>query len=104
MPYETQSPITGKVKRYDEEELEKEFELIAKEPSKFTVGQNLYYQLVLISDMNRWMEDWCQEAIEDYMLTTRFNVPLAEKIDDLPWERVNNLFIIDNEYLSWQKR
>jgi hypothetical protein len=104
-PYKTNSPTLKKVITYDEAELWNEVDRIMAEDTehKYTVGTNLYYNLLLCSDVNYWLDLDTNFYLEEYMAMKRFNIPLALSMDDVDYERLVVFSAIDEEYNACMK-
>ena len=99
-PYKCKSPTLHKAITYDEKELWNEIDRILKESenSKFTPGCNLYHNLLLCADSSYFLDQTTNMTIEEYMVMKKFNIPLANNIDDAEYERVVIFSAIDDEY------
>jgi len=99
-PYKCKSPTLHKEITYDEKELWAEIDRILGEDKqgKFTPGANLYYNLLLCSNSEYFMNPETNMFMEEYMAMKRFNLPLAQTIDDAIYERLVIFSAIDDEY------
>lgn len=99
-PYKAKSPTLRKTITYDEDELWREIDRILAEnkSSKYTPGTDLYYNLVLCADSSYFNDQETFMYIEEYMSMKKFNIPLANNIDDADYERVVIFSAIDDEY------
>jgi hypothetical protein len=99
-PYKAKSPTLKKEITYTEDELWKEVDrILAEDPDhKFTPGASLYYNLVHCADVSYFMTPETGMSIEEYMVTKRFNLPLANNLDDAEYERLVIFSSIDEEY------
>tara|TARA_Y100001938_G_scaffold140824_1_gene209574 strand:+ start:386 stop:784 length:399 start_codon:yes stop_codon:yes gene_type:complete len=99
-PYKAKSPTLKKIITYNEAELWEEIDRILLEDvdQKFTPGASLYYNLVHCADANYFITPTTGMHIEEYMVTKRFNVPIASNIDDAEYERLVIFSAIDEEY------
>ena len=99
-PYQCKSPTLHKKITYDENELWNEIDRILKESenSKFTIGTNLYHNLLLCADSSYFTDSETYILIEEFMAMKRFNIPLASNIDEADYERVVIHSAIDDEY------
>ena len=91
-PYSARSPVTGDFKKFqDLEDVSDEIEKVInqKGEKKFVAGQTLYYELPFFANPNTVISDWCFEMIQDYILTTRYNIPFAKDLDSV------NVFHLD---------
>lgn len=102
-PYKRQSPITNKVRTYNNQEevldeIDKVFDKYEK--SKFSMGRNLYFILPLFCDPRCLYEEWIGEVIKEYKLIKQFNIPIANNLYEADAILIDNLLIIDNELNS----
>tara|TARA_R100000093_G_scaffold68491_1_gene40156 strand:+ start:805 stop:1182 length:378 start_codon:yes stop_codon:yes gene_type:complete len=88
-PYQAKSPTLKKVITFDEAELWREVDRILAEDTerKYTVGTNLYYNMLLCSDINYWLDQDTQLYLEEFMAMKQFNIPLSSNIDDTDYHR-----------------
>ncbi len=99
-PYKAKSPTLRKMITYDENELWGEINriLAENEGTDYTPGTDLYYNLILCADSSYFMDQETYMFIEEYMSMKKFNIPLANNIDDADYERVVIFSAIDDEY------
>ena len=99
-PYKSKSPTLKKQVTYDEAELWCEIDRILQEDidSKFTHGQQLYYNLLHCADSAYFIDSEANIYLEEFMLNKRFNIPLAKSIDEAEFERMSLFRAIDEEY------
>ena len=99
-PYQAKSPTLKKQVTYDEAELWCEIERILQEDidSKFTQGQQLYFNLLHCADSAYFIDSEVNIYLEEFMLNKRFNIPLAKSIDEAEFERMSLFRAIDEEY------
>ena len=97
--YTAQSPISGKYETYNEEKVIDELFLIAKESegTKFSVGQQLYYQVHFFVNPNYLLDKDYYKLIEEYQLMIEFNLPLARTLDEAPANKLRQMQIIHVE-------
>mgnify|MGYP003147054224 FL=1 len=88
-PYQAKSPTLKKVITFDEAELWREVDRILAEDTerKYTVGTNLYYNMLLCSNVNYWLDQDTQLYLEEFMAMKQFNIPLSSNIDDTDYHR-----------------
>ena len=99
-PYKSKSPTLKKQVTYDEAELWCEIDRILQEDvdSKFTQGQQLYFNLLHCADSAYFIDSEVNIYLEEFMLNKRFNIPLAKSIDEAEFERMSLFRAIDEEY------
>lgn len=99
-PYQAKSPTLKKQVTYDEAELWCEIDRILQEDidSKFTQGQQLYFNLLHCADSAYFIDSEVNLYLEEFMLNKRFNIPLAKSIDEAEFERMSLFSAIDEEY------
>ena len=99
-PYQAKSPTLKKQVTYDEAELWCEIDRILQEDvdSKFTQGQQLYFNLLHCADSAYFIDSEVNIYLEEFMLNKRFNIPLAKSIDEAGFERMSLFSAIDEEY------
>ena len=81
-PYEAQSPTTREVIEWNETEVWEEIERIVSEKTKYSIGQNLFYQIPLFANPIMFLDSECQEMIKDYHYCKDYNIPIARSIDE----------------------
>jgi hypothetical protein len=99
-PYQAKSPTLKKVITFDEDELWREVDRILAEDTerKYTVGTNLYYNMLLCSDVNYWLDQDTQLYLEEFMAMKRFNIPLANSLADTDYHQFVVFSCIDEEF------
>lgn len=99
-PYKAKSPTLRKIITYDEKELWAEIDRILAENkgTSYTPGTDLYYNLILCSDSAYFVDPEISMIIEEFMVMKKFNMPLANNIDEAEYERVVIFSAIDDEY------
>tara|TARA_R100000458_G_C8207655_1_gene196173 strand:+ start:519 stop:911 length:393 start_codon:yes stop_codon:yes gene_type:complete len=99
-PYEAQSPVTGKKVFFEKDEdvlSEIENVLNQKGVKKYGIGQTLYYEMPFFTNPIYHIRQWCWDMIEDYKLSTKFNVPIATDLDSVDVFRADCFNIIEQE-------
>ena len=104
-PYQAQSPTLKKNITYDEDELWNEIWRIVDESKdgKFTLGAALYYSLVFCSDSTYFLTPETIFALEEYIAMKRFNLPLANNLDEADYHRLVIFSSIDEEFNALQQ-
>ena len=103
-PYPAQSPTLKKTITYDEEELWNEIWRIVDESNdgKFTLGAALYHSLVFCADSTYFLTPETVFSLEEDMAMKRFNLPLANNIDEADYHRLVIFSAIDEEFNALQ--
>lgn len=84
LPYTAQSPTLFKrIKFKNEKDIDDEIQRILSEPNieKHGIGQSLYFQLPFFCDVEKQIPEWCWQMIDDYYITTEYNIPLAKTLN-----------------------
>ena len=99
-PYQAQSPTLKKTITYDEDELWNEIWRIVDESKdgKFTLGA----ALVFCADSTYFLTPETVFALEEYMAMKRFNLSLANTIDEADYHRLVIFSAIDEEFNALQ--
>jgi|TARA_Y100000310_G_scaffold291677_1_gene319789 hypothetical protein len=103
--YTAQSPSLFKAIKYDDEERWNEVERLAKEVvgTKFSVGQQLYYQVHYFANPRfLWKPDY-DLLIEEFQLMEAFNIPLARSLNEAPAQKLRDFSVIKREVASLQQ-
>lgn len=81
------------------DEVEKEIEnvLFQKSTNKFGIGQTLYYEMPFFTNPIYHIKQWCWDMLEDYKISTTYNVPIGKDLDSIPVFRTDCFAIIDDE-------
>ena len=103
--YTAQSPSLFKTIEYDDEERWKEVERLAQEVdgTKFTVGQQLYYQIHFFANPRFLWEQEYDRLIEEYQMMESMNIPLARSLNEAPAQKLRDFSIIKTEVMALQK-
>ena len=104
-PYKAQSPTLKKTITYDEDELRNEIWRIVDESKdgKFTLGAALYHSLVFCADSTYFLTPETIFALEEYIAMKRFNLPLANNLDEADYHRLVIFSSIDEEFNALQQ-
>ena len=99
-PYKANSPTLRKRITFTEEELWHEIKRILDEDDqqKFTPGQQLYFNLLHCADINYFSDGDTLLWLDEFMAIKRFNLPVADNLDSMPYERFVIFSAIDEEY------
>ena len=103
--YTAQSPSLFKQIEYDEKERWDEVERLAKEASgtKFSIGQQLYYQVHFFANPKFLFDSEYEQLIEEYYMMESFNIPFAKSLDEAPARKLRDFQIIKAEVMALQK-
>ena len=103
--YSAQSPSLFKQIKYDDEERWNEVARLAKEVAgtKFTIGQQLYYQVHYFANPRFLWEQEYDRLIEEHYMMESFNIPLAKSLDEAPAQKLRDFSVIKTEILALQK-
>ena len=104
-PSQAQSPTFKKTNTYDEDELWNEIWRLVDDSKdgKFTLGAALYHSLVFCADSTYFLTPETIFALEEYMAMKRFNLSLANTIDDADYHRLVIFSAIDEEFNALQQ-
>jgi len=106
-PYTATSPTTGAQVLYTEDELWCEIDRILAEDdeSKFTIGQQCYFNLIIgCCNPAYFLDSEVIMNLEEFMLMKRFNIPMASDIDSAIYDRLVTFSGIDDEYNALMKQ
>ena len=80
-------------------EVENEIKKVLNQDSitKFGIGQTLYYELPFFTNPVYHIKQWCWDMLEDYKISTKFNVPIGSDLDSLSVFRIDCFNIIEQE-------
>jgi len=99
--YIAQSPTLSNYPKveYDTEEIWNEVERIVKEceGKKFTIGQNLYYQIPFFCNPRILYRPEFAKYLSQYQMITDFNIPIADSIDKVDAKTWRMMQIIKTE-------
>ena len=103
--YTAQSPSLFTEIEYDEKERWDEVERLAKEANgtKFSIGQQLYYQIHFFANPKFLWDSEYELLIEEYTMMESFNIPLAKSLDEAPARKLRDFTIIKAEVMALQK-
>tara|TARA_R100000808_G_scaffold7129_1_gene21025 strand:+ start:5736 stop:6155 length:420 start_codon:yes stop_codon:yes gene_type:complete len=103
--YTAQSPSLFRAVEYDEEERWNEVERLAQEAdgTKFSVGQQLYYQIHFFANPRFLWDREYDQLIEEYYMMESMNIPIARSLDEAPAQKLRDFSLIKQEALSLQK-
>ena len=78
---------------------------LAKEVAgtKFTIGQQLYYQVHYFANPRFLWEQEYDRLIEEHYMMESFNIPLAKSLDEAPAQKLRDFSIIQIEIMALQK-
>ena len=98
-PYQATSPTLRKSITYTEEEVWLEVDRIVQESqgTSYTLGQSLWYNLILCSNMDYFYDPEMNFLIREYNMCKQFNVPPARSIDEAEYLKMVTFSAIDEE-------
>ena len=99
-PYKRQSPVSKKVKTY--ENIEQVWEEITElvegwTDSRFSLGRNLYFHLPLFMNPKWIIDNEDGTLLREYQWIKEFNIPLAQDLDSADASKIEIFDIIRNE-------
>ena len=99
-PYKRQSPVSKKVKTY--ENIEQVWEEITElvegwTDSKFSLGRNLYFHLPLFMNPKWIIDNEYGTMLREYQWIKEFNIPLAQDLDSADASKIEIFDVIRNE-------
>ena len=65
---------------------------------KFTIGANLYYNMLLCSDINYWLDQETIMYLEEFSAMQQFNIPLSKSIGETDYYQFVIFSAINEEY------
>jgi len=102
LPYTTQSPVDYKPKQFKSvEDIWNEIELLEKENTKWTSGQNLYHIVPLFAPINLLLEGWMWDAIQEYQYQQWTHLG---ELDSASAQRLDYFNIIEKEIKASQTK
>jgi len=106
LPYTAQSPsLFKRIKFESKRDVYDEIYRILSENNveKFGIGKSLYFQLPFFCEPSDIISDWCWQMIEDYYITTKYNVPLCSNLNELDVFTSDCFIQIENELEAIKK-
>jgi hypothetical protein len=100
LPYTAQAPATHQKREFKTiDDIWEEIEALSHERgwSKFSEGQNLFHVVPLFADPYNLIEPWMWDMINEFNYVTRYNIPLAQSLDEADAFRLDCFTVIDNE-------
>jgi len=71
--------------------------------TKFSVGQQLYYQIHFFANPRFLWDREYDQLIEEYYMMESMNIPIARSLDEAPAQKLRDFSLIKQEALSLQK-
>lgn len=104
--YKAESPTLRQVQRFTDEEKQNEFDRIVEEAlhHNWGVGQSLYVQLGLCTNLNEWVDQELQDVIKEWNLMQQFNLSPASSLPEADAERLDMYAIISDEIVKCQQK
>ena len=99
-PYKRQSPVSKKVKTYEniEQVWEEIIELVEGwTDSRFSLGRNLYFHLPLFMNPKWIIDNEDGTLLREYQWIKEFNIPLAQDLDSADASKIEIFDVIRNE-------
>jgi|TARA_R100001244_G_scaffold46574_2_gene41648 hypothetical protein len=72
--------------------------------NKFTLGQNLYYNLNFFCNPKFFIDRDIEGYIEDYFVSTKFNIPLSQTLYEADAKTIDIFRLISEEISACEKR
>tara|TARA_R110000744_G_scaffold336683_2_gene441945 strand:+ start:2589 stop:2897 length:309 start_codon:yes stop_codon:yes gene_type:complete len=72
--------------------------------NKFTLGQNLYYNLNFFCNPKFFIDSEIEAYIEDYFVSTKFNLPLSQTLHEADAKTIDIFRLISEEISACEKR
>ena len=99
-PYKRQSPVSKKVKTYEniEQVWEEITELVeGRTDCRFSLGRNLYFHLPLFMNPKWIIDNEDGTLLREYQWIKEFNIPLAQDLDSADASKIEIFDVIRNE-------
>ena len=99
-PYDARSPTLKERVHFESiEDVLDEVERILQEDDaqKIGVGKYLYYNTMFFCNADDLIPMWCWEMLEDYNACKKFNIPLANNLDEASSWMIDCFTVIDLE-------
>tara|TARA_R110002110_G_C12874248_1_gene661990 strand:- start:37 stop:354 length:318 start_codon:yes stop_codon:yes gene_type:complete len=74
------------------------------EHNKFSLGQNLYYNLNFFCNPKFFMDREIEGYVEDYFVSTKFNLPLSQTLHEADAKTIDIFRLISEEISACEKR
>jgi len=71
--------------------------------TKFSVGQQLYYQIHFFANPRFLWDREYDQLIEEYYMMESMNIPIARSLDEAPAQKLRDFNIIKTEVFALQK-
>lgn len=103
--YEAQSPTLGKIITFTEDEIWDECARIVEEDkhNKFSIGQNLYYNLNFFCNPKFFLDNEIEGYIDDYFVSNKFNLPLSDTLYNADAKTIDIFRVISEELTACEK-
>ena len=72
--------------------------LAENDSDKFTPGQQLYFNLLYCADVAYFSDNENMLWLDEFMAIKRFNLPVADNLDTMSYDRFVIFSAIDEEY------
>ena len=104
--YYAQSPTLGTLTKFTEKEIWDECDRIIEEgkKNKFTIGQNLYYNLSFFCNPKFFFDGEIEKCVEEFFLSTRLKMPIANNLYDADARTIDIFRLISEELNACENR
>ena len=105
-PYEAQSPTLSKIITFSEKEIWDECDRILAEgnKNKFSIGQNLYYNLNFFCNPKFFIDREIEQYVEEYFLSSKFKLPIANNLYNADARTIDIFRLISEELTACENR
>ena len=105
-PYQAQSPTLGKIITFSEKQIWDECDRIIAEDkkNKFSIGQNLYYNLNFFCNPKFFIDREIESYIEEYFLSVKLQIPISNNLYDADSRAIDIFRLISEELTACEKR
>jgi len=104
-PYKAKSPTLKKRITFTEEEVWREVDRALEEnkDNQFTDGQVLFFNMVFCANPQYFFDPYLEFIFKEYAFSKEFDVPIANNIDEVPYEKMVIFSAISEEINACQK-
>jgi len=105
-PYQAQSPTLSKIITYSEKEIWDECDRIIAEDkqNKFSIGQNLYYNLNFFCNPKFFIDREIEQCVEEYFLSLKLKMPISNTLYEADATTIDIFRLISEELNACEKR
>ena len=72
--------------------------------NKFSLGQNLYYNLNFFCNPKFFIDNEIEGYVDDYFVSTKFNLPLSQTLHEADAKTIDIFRLISEEISACEKR